>query len=78
MVAVGAALAEELARQIRLGGVEELVDPVVDLAEEECAPSGVHARTLPVRRPLRKRDRAGLTDALRRCYRNPTLAPGER
>ena len=46
MVAIGAALAEELSRQIRLRGLEELVDPVVDLAEETGALAGTHGKSM--------------------------------
>jgi len=46
MVAIGAALAKELSGQIRLPGCEELVDPVVDLAEEAGALARAHAESM--------------------------------
>lgn len=46
VITLGAALAEELPRQIRLGRREQLVDPVVDLAEEPGALVGTHAGSM--------------------------------
>jgi len=48
VVAVRAAFAEKLARQIRLCRDEQLVDPVVDLAEETGARAGTHAESMPL------------------------------
>lgn len=47
-VAILAALAEELARQVRLARSEQLVDPVVDLAEKLSPARRFHAATLHV------------------------------
>jgi hypothetical protein len=46
MVALGAALAEELTGEMRLGRREELVDPIVDLAEEPRALGRPHAESM--------------------------------
>jgi hypothetical protein len=47
--AVVTALAEELPRQVRLRRLEELVDPVVDLAEEVGALAGAHVESMLLR-----------------------------
>ena len=65
MLAFAAALAEELTRQVRLPGFEQLVDPVVDLAEELGALAWAHAWSM--RRPGSEREAEAfrLTDVLR-------------
>src|SRR5207253_4582552 len=66
VVAIRAAFAEELARQVRLRRFEQLVDPVVDLAEEVGALAGTHAGSISLDAMRTKGKHPGLTDVLRK------------
>jgi hypothetical protein len=65
LLAVGAALTEELARQVRLDRVEQLVDPVVDLPEQPGLLTATHGVSMFLRRGAGQAEASRLTDVLR-------------
>jgi hypothetical protein len=44
--AVATTFAEELSREVGIGGPEQVVDPIVDLAEEAGTLAGAHAESI--------------------------------
>jgi hypothetical protein len=64
-VAFVTALTEELSRQSGIGRLEQLVDPVVDLAEQDRSPAAAHTESMLLCGAQTKRKGQGLTDVLR-------------